>query len=82
MITFDNPGLQDDVSYIIENDLILHALNSVLTELKPRVDVKYDSKVHKIQLPQNKGSAEFQLENDENKFSCNLLVSIIPLFLK
>ncbi|KAK6635903.1 hypothetical protein RUM44_001157 [Polyplax serrata] len=73
LITF-NDDLIDDVSYIVENNLILYALQEVCSNYKSNVTVKYESKVKNIQLAGGNKPVALELENGEN-CTCDLLVS-------
>ncbi|XP_071650284.1 ubiquinone biosynthesis monooxygenase COQ6, mitochondrial [Temnothorax longispinosus] len=73
MITFDEDLLNNNLAYIVENDLLLHAVNKQLSEME-NVTVIYDSKVANIKLP--KISMEFvtvQLQSGE-QYRTRLLV--------
>lgn len=50
MITFNEDYLAEELAYIVENDLLIHALNKQLSK-KNNVTVIYDSKVAEIKLP-------------------------------
>jgi len=79
MITFDGDLLCKDLAYIVENDLLLHAVNKQLSE-KENVTVLYESKLSNIKLP--KTSMEFvtvQVQSGE-QYRTRLLVRILKLF--
>ena len=62
-----------DVSYIVENDLILNALEEVCSNLK-NVTVKYESRIKKIVPPSDKNKmVHLEMENGD-EYTCNLLV--------
>lgn len=73
MITFNEDLLHKELAYIVENDILLHAVNKQLSE-KENVSVIYESKVTDIKLP--KTSTEFvtvQLQSGE-QYKTRLLV--------
>ncbi|KAA8582240.1 hypothetical protein FQN60_008980, partial [Etheostoma spectabile] len=51
LITFDKENLQDEMAYIVENDIIVAALTKQLDCLSDNVQVKYRSKVVKYAWP-------------------------------
>lgn len=74
MITFNENHLSDEVAYIVENDLLLHAVNKQLSE-KENVTVIYESKVAEVKLPQIlAGYSTVQLKSGK-RFKSKLLVS-------
>lgn len=73
MITFNEDLSRRELAYIVENDLLLHAVNKQLSE-KENVTVIYKSKVINVNLP--KTSMEFvtvQLQSGE-QYKTKLLV--------
>lgn len=73
MIVFNEDYTTDEIAYIVENDLVLHAVNKQLSE-KGNVDVIYNSKVEHIKLPKvPEENAEIQLQNGK-RFKAKLLV--------
>lgn len=75
MITFGENDLSEELAYIVENDLLLDAVNKQLSE-KKNVTVVYESKVANVELP--KTSSEFatvQLQSGK-QYRARLLVSI------
>nr|XP_012230961.1 PREDICTED: ubiquinone biosynthesis monooxygenase COQ6-like [Linepithema humile] len=56
VITFDENHLSEELAYIVENDLLLDAINKQLSE-KKNVTVAYESKIADVKLP--KMSSEF-----------------------
>lgn len=75
MITFNEDHLSEELAYIVENDLVLHAVNTQLSQ-KQNVTVNYESKIIDIKLP--KTSTEFasvQLQTGR-RYAARLLVSI------
>lgn len=74
MITFNEDHLSEDLAYIVENDLLLHAVNKQLSQ-KENVTVIHESKITDVKLP--KTSAEFasvQLQSGK-QYAARLLVS-------
>ncbi|KAJ8723971.1 hypothetical protein PYW07_007951 [Mythimna separata] len=53
MIAFNSADmLDDDVAYIVENDVLLHAINTELTDAKNKnVNIVYNAKIAGYQLP-------------------------------
>lgn len=51
LITFDKENLQDEMAYIVENDIVVAALTKQLESLSDNVQVKYRSKVVKYAWP-------------------------------
>lgn len=73
MITFNENLSYKDLAYIVENDLLLHAVNKQLSK-KENVTVIYKSKIANVKLP--KTSMEFvtvQLQSGE-QYKSRLLV--------
>uniref|UniRef100_A0A8C4F2C6 Ubiquinone biosynthesis monooxygenase COQ6, mitochondrial n=1 Tax=Dicentrarchus labrax TaxID=13489 RepID=A0A8C4F2C6_DICLA len=58
LITFDKENLQDEMAYIVENDIIVAALTKQLDTLSDNVQVKYRSKVVKYAWPMPHQAAE------------------------
>lgn len=74
MITFNEDHLSEELAYIVENDLLLHAINKQLSQ-KENVTVIHESKIIEVKLP--KTSAEFasvQLQSGK-RYAARLLVS-------
>ncbi|XP_008553591.1 ubiquinone biosynthesis monooxygenase COQ6, mitochondrial [Microplitis demolitor] len=73
MITFNEDHLSEDIAYIVENDLLLHAVNKQVEE-KPSVKVIYNAKVEDIVLPKtDNGDAKIKLQSGE-EFTSKLLI--------
>ncbi|OAD58343.1 Ubiquinone biosynthesis monooxygenase COQ6 [Eufriesea mexicana] len=73
MIVFNEDYLMKEIAYIVENDLLLHAVNKQLAN-KENVNVIYNSKVENIKLPKTpEENAEIQLQ-DGTKYKTKLLV--------
>uniref|UniRef100_A0A672FU58 Ubiquinone biosynthesis monooxygenase COQ6, mitochondrial n=1 Tax=Salarias fasciatus TaxID=181472 RepID=A0A672FU58_SALFA len=51
LITFDKENLQDEMAYIVENDIVVAAVTRQLDSLSDNVEVKYRSKVVKYSWP-------------------------------
>ena len=74
MITFNEDYLSNEIAYIVENDLLLHAVDKQLAE-KNAVHVVYNAKVENIALPEAPGKdSSITLQNGGN-FGTKLLVS-------
>ncbi|XP_062253308.1 ubiquinone biosynthesis monooxygenase COQ6, mitochondrial [Platichthys flesus] len=58
LITFDKENLQDEMAYIVENDIVVAALTKQLDSLSDNVQVKYRSKVVKYKWPMPQPAAE------------------------
>ncbi|XP_076604280.1 ubiquinone biosynthesis monooxygenase COQ6, mitochondrial isoform X1 [Chaetodon auriga] len=57
LITFDKENLQDEMAYIVENDIVVAALTKQLDSLSDNVQVKYRSKVVKYTWPMSHQAA-------------------------
>lgn len=67
--------MSEELAYIIENDLVLHAVHTQLSQ-KQNVTVIYESKIIDVKLPET--STEFasvQLQSGK-QYAAKLLVSI------
>lgn len=77
--------LDDDLAYIVENDLLLNAINQELSANTNNVDVVYGAKIAEYQLHRtdNRGNDPESLVKMSNGdvYACNLLVSIDYLSL-
>nr|XP_057946922.1 ubiquinone biosynthesis monooxygenase COQ6, mitochondrial [Doryrhamphus excisus] len=51
LITFDKDNLEEEMAYIVENDVVVAALTKQLDDLSDNVQVKYRSKVVKYTWP-------------------------------
>lgn len=58
LITFDKENLQDEMAYIVENDIIVAALTKQLDTLSDNVRVKYRSRVVKYTWPMSHQAAD------------------------
>ncbi|XP_031774078.1 ubiquinone biosynthesis monooxygenase COQ6, mitochondrial isoform X1 [Apis florea] len=73
MIIFNEDYLTEEIAYIVENDLLLHAVNKQLTD-KENVNIIYNSKVENIKLPKTQEeNAVIQLQ-DGTKYKSKLLI--------
>ncbi|XP_067003017.2 ubiquinone biosynthesis monooxygenase COQ6, mitochondrial [Anabrus simplex] len=79
MITFYHDNMIQDVAFIVENDVLLAAVNTVLESAK-NVTVLHKARVKNYQLP---GKNSTSVENDElvylelengSKFACSLVI--------
>ena len=57
MITLNHDDLTEDLAYLVENDVILEAVNRTLVSTPNDVTLRYGSKVKEYELP-NVRSAE------------------------
>jgi len=72
MLTFNN---DDDLAYIVENDIILGALYKQINE-EQSITVNYNSRVNQCSLPDShKDLATVKVANEETSFETSLLVS-------
>lgn len=82
MISFSSSELlDDDVAYIVENDILLHAVNTELTSTDNNVKIVYDAKIAGYQLPKQDNStvkSYVQMSNGDT-YTCQLLVSTVLL---
>ncbi|KAM9340819.1 ubiquinone biosynthesis monooxygenase COQ6, mitochondrial [Symphorus nematophorus] len=58
LITFDKDSVEDEVAYIVENDIVVAALTKQLDSLSDNVQVKYRSKVVNYVWPMPHQAAE------------------------
>ncbi|KAH9636603.1 hypothetical protein HF086_003421 [Spodoptera exigua] len=76
MISFSSSELlDDDVAYIVENDVLLHAVNKELLSSKSNVNIVYDAKIAGYQLPNEDDAIKsyVQMANGDT-YTCQLLV--------
>ncbi|KAG7509918.1 ubiquinone biosynthesis monooxygenase COQ6, mitochondrial [Solea senegalensis] len=59
LITFDKENLQDEMAYIVENDIVVAALTKQLDSLSDNVQVKYRSKVVHYTWPMPHQAADY-----------------------
>lgn len=79
MITFSGDAVAADMAFIVENDVLLHA---VLKQLEGvvNVTVQNGSRIEEVQLASvPNGSGLVRLKSGE-AFSCDLLVSVLVLY--
>jgi len=79
MITFSHDDMVEDVSYIVENDVLLAAVNREVQKLAGNLTVMYDAKIKGYELPQHHGETSdvrVHLEGGSS-YICSLLVSVI-----
>lgn len=50
-ISFNHDGMQDDVAFIVENDVILNALTNTLNDMSDNIDVLRGMKANDYILP-------------------------------
>lgn len=78
VITFSHDGMVEDIAYIVENDVLLAAVNRQIQELTGNLTVIHQAKIKGYKLPQLCGTANdvrVHLENGSSYIS-SLLVSI------
>ncbi|VVD01604.1 unnamed protein product, partial [Leptidea sinapis] len=77
MITFNSSELLDnDVAYIVENDVLLHAINKELTASGENVDIVYGAQIQGYKLPQSSDAGEDNvvMMSNGDQYSCQLLI--------
>lgn len=78
MITFNHENFQKDVAYIVENDVLLNAVNQELasSDNSNQVEVIYNSKIKDYTLGEKSKDGEtlVHMENGDT-YACKLLVS-------
>ncbi|KAF5293935.1 hypothetical protein FQA39_LY13640 [Lamprigera yunnana] len=73
MISFNHDEASKVVAHIVENDLIIHAVNKEIANLQ-NIQIINGFKIAKYHLPENVSQdINVQLENGDN-FTCNLLL--------
>lgn len=75
VITFNNPDLSEPVAYVVENDLLLHAVGKELADLK-NVTVMYETKAKEYLLPKLEEDITSVVLTNGQSYNCDLLVSI------
>ncbi|XP_072929950.1 ubiquinone biosynthesis monooxygenase COQ6, mitochondrial [Epargyreus clarus] len=77
LITFSSTDIMDDdVAYIVENDVLLHAVNTELKspEIK-NIEVVYGAKIEGYEIPTTHGSQESIVKmSNGDTYSCQLLI--------
>lgn len=82
MISFSSAEmLDDDVAYIVENDVLLHAINSELsTTNNKNLNINYESKISGCTLPQEDSNQRSVVKmSNGDTYTCQLLVSKYPM---
>lgn len=74
LITFSYDDFRDDIAYIVENDLVLHAVYKEL-ENANNVEVRNQSKIESVILPKDGVRKSVVKLKDGETYSCELLVS-------
>ncbi|XP_038206682.1 ubiquinone biosynthesis monooxygenase COQ6, mitochondrial [Zerene cesonia] len=75
MITFSSSDmLDDDVAYIVENDVLLHAINTVLNKSATNVDTVYQAKIDDYELSSAERNETAVIMNNGDIYSCDLLI--------
>lgn len=68
--------LDDDVAYIVENDVLLEAVNIELKSSSIKnVDILYEAKVTGYELSKSGSQGNIVKMNNGDSYSCDLLVS-------
>ncbi|XP_046751090.1 ubiquinone biosynthesis monooxygenase COQ6, mitochondrial isoform X1 [Diprion similis] len=73
MITFNEDHLADELAYIVENNLLLHAVSQQLSN-KNSVDLIYGAKADDISLPTTPGQDAAITLQDGQRFGTKLLI--------
>lgn len=73
MITFDNDNLIEHVAYIVENDLLLSAVDKIVKEM-PNVTVLHEAKIKDYNLASNAGDKTEVILNNDQMYRCSLLL--------
>ncbi|KDR03814.1 Ubiquinone biosynthesis monooxygenase COQ6, partial [Zootermopsis nevadensis] len=76
MITFSHDDMAEDIAYIVENDVLLAAVNKEVKELTENLTVMHESKIKGYELPQCYGTTcdvRVHLENGPS-YVCSLLI--------
>jgi hypothetical protein len=79
MITFNHDDMVEDIAYVVENDVLLAAVNREVQELAGNLTVIHEAKIKGYELPQHHGKTsdvQVHLENGSS-YICSLLVSVI-----
>lgn len=86
LITFSQEDMSEQMAYVVENDIILEAITRRLERLADRVDVLYNTRVQKIEIPSQTSSQTNSWVNlklhDGNCLKTKLLVSLQGCWLK
>jgi len=73
-ITFGKPDLSEDISYIVENYVVLDSLTVEAKKLKDQVDMVYGTKVVRYELPNTENDAAKIILDDGSEISTNLII--------
>jgi ubiquinone biosynthesis monooxygenase Coq6 len=76
MITFSHDDMVEDIAYIVENDVLLAAVNREIQKLAGNLTVIYDAKIKGYELPQRHGKTSdvrVHLERGSS-YTCSLLI--------
>ncbi|KAJ8953058.1 hypothetical protein NQ314_007433 [Rhamnusium bicolor] len=76
-ITFGDETTTENISYIVENDVLLAAVNNEVNNID-NVHVKYCAKVKDYQLPEYHGNG-VHISLDDMEYTCELLDSIYDI---
>lgn len=81
MITFNNDDLLEAIAYVVENNLLITAVNKELKNIS-QVTVMDEAKVINFQIPTDDSNepVKVELENGQ-KFTCSLLVSFHTIYI-
>lgn len=74
LITFNRPDFIDDVAYIVENDVLLHAIEKEI-EQNVNVTIQNDSRIDGVRLACDGHSSNKVYLKSGEVFSAELLVS-------
>ena len=79
MITFSHDDMVEDVAYIVENDVLLAAVNREVQKLAGNLTVIYDAKIKGYELPLHHGkTSDVRVHLERGlSYTCSLLVSVI-----
>ncbi|CAH0594196.1 unnamed protein product [Chrysodeixis includens] len=77
MISFSSADMMDDdVAYIVENDLMLHAINTELLAVNSNINIVYNAKIQSYQLPKEAYPSTQSIVKMDNgdTYTCQLLI--------
>lgn len=74
MITFENENLNDNIAYIVENDLLLSAVTKLVKKME-NINVVNNAKIKDYVLPQQMQNNVQVLMEEDTTYTCDLLVS-------
>ncbi|CAG9860776.1 unnamed protein product [Phyllotreta striolata] len=72
-ITFGEETSSKDISYIVENDLLIHAVKTEMEQAK-NVEVQYNQRIKSYNLPKESGEMAKICLEDGSEYTCDLLV--------